>query len=87
MTYSPASSTPDLISGSGSTTISFGYGSPSDAKDYMITIQARFAGQAAWLTSGTATFTYTDRCLTTTVTATNAGTLLTNSVYSSSSSI
>jgi hypothetical protein len=76
VTYTPTSTTPNLISLSTSTPLTIVFAQSTniaDAKQYTVTLKARLAGSADWLTpAGTATATYTyvdDLCASTFITA------------------
>lgn len=63
MSYAGASATSGLISlGSGTTVTFMASNLINDVKAYTVTVRARFTGQTAWVTSATATYTYTNPC-------------------------
>ncbi len=70
-----------------STNVNFGASSTaSDAKTYIVTISARFAGQTAWVTSASATYTYVNPCTTATITAASFPSISTSVLVHASSS-
>ncbi len=73
VTYTPTSTTQNLISLSASTPPNIIFAQSAniaDANQYTVTLKARLAGSASWLTpAGTATYTYIDLCASTSLTA------------------
>ena len=89
LTYSPSSSTSSLISLSSTTSTNVNFGASSttgDANVYTVTISARFAGQTAWVTSASATYTYINPCTTATITAASFPSISTSVLVQASSS-
>jgi hypothetical protein len=68
VTYSPSSTTSNLITLPTSTTASITFAQTknlADAKSYTVTVRAGPAGISDWLSSATATYSYIDQCLAT----------------------
>jgi hypothetical protein len=71
VTYSPASTTTNLITLPTSTVPSITFAQTTDttdAKTYTVTVSARPVGAATWTSSATATYTYNIPCPTTNIT-------------------
>ena len=90
VTYTPASTTPNLITLSASTPPNIVFAqstNTADAKPYTVTLKARLAGSADWLTpegTATATYTYIDLCASTILTAPTLSTMTTSVLKQSS---
>ena len=90
LAYTPTNGTTSnliRLSSSTSNIVNFGvYNNIGDANTYSLTIRARFVGQTTWLSSASAIYTYTNPCLTATISGTAFPSITTSVLVPASSS-